>query len=804
VTGLTGGTTYYFKVAAVNNFGSSALSNETSATPSSSAGGEGTDSPANFSIYATIVAPNPVPAGFNIQPAAGTGNISENAWLTDGGFSPYDARLSFAASQDGTATTFIATGGGGTSDFSSIASGYFVGATARTYRYSNGAWSLLRTDTVTSYTADSASTAPANNTITFANSGPQTLTGDIVWLDLDDVLAVPNISGLDPRFTYYVPTWAADIPGGNMERNATTPWPISLSTNVPPSDAGNNSLVITDQNSEVNGIWQYMQGVFVGPADEEFQPNHTYQVDVWLMQSGIASGDVTFSIGGLNITHTFTGVTGQWQHYTWTFPAVAGLPANNNQPTVHLDFQAPGTLWVDNFQLYDAAWAPNTLSPQVMQAWTEYQPGTIRIWSNFGNAAQNYSFLSLDSWLTPEIKTRNSPGIGNQYEVSAQLEHLPDALANVKAVGANPWLIVNMALSEVEWGELIDYLAAPAGVGYASMRPSNHPGPYTDDFSTIYLEVGNEEWGTQQVPADAAYGQWANFVINQATANKSYFNPNQIKFVGNGSFLNPSFGSAAAQAAPQLSIIDYALYSTGNTSLSGDAYYQSDLLQVPATNGPLINAIVAQQQQDAQNGLTYELASYEQGPGSDSANYAGDPSLAAAIGAIDVNLYASLRGFGPQNFFMYQLGTGAYTSHTNFANGFLPHPVWEALQMRNLYCSGPMVSTNANSDPITADGNAYPLIAIYAFQDANVVNQADVVVISRDLDNQTPVTLQFPATPTGNAQLYMLTGNPRANNDTAMNIPITSTSLSGVTANYTFTMPPGSMYIFQVPMNGAW
>jgi hypothetical protein len=50
----------------------------------------------------------------------------------------------------------------------------------------------------------------------------------------------------------------------------------------------------------------------------------------------------------------------------------------------------------------------------------------------------------------------------------------------------------------------------------------------------------------------------------------------------------------------------------------------------------------------------------------------------------------------------------------------------------------------------------------------------------------------------------MLTGNPRANNDTAMNIPITSTSLTGVTANYTFTMPPGSMYIFQVPMSSAW
>jgi hypothetical protein len=456
---------------------------------------------------------------------------------------------------------------------------------------------------------------------------------------------------------------------------------------------------------------------------------------------------------------------------------------------------------VDNFQLYDASWAPNAINPQVMQAWTNYHPGTIRIWSNFGNAFQNYSFVSLDSWLTPEIKTRNTPGIGNQYELPLQLEHLPDALANVKTAGANPWLIVNMALSDTEWGELIDYLSAPAGVGYAAMRPSSHPGPYTTDFSTIYLEVGNEEWGTQSVPVNYAYGQWAHFVVSQAIANKTYFDAAKIKVVVNGFFQNPSFGSVAAAAAPEASIVDYALYSGGNTSLAGNSYYQSDLIQLPATNKKLIDAMVAQQQLDAIGGRQYGLSAYEEGPGADTATHQGDTSLAAGIGAVDVALYASLSGFGAQNLFMYQLGSGPYTSHSNFANGFRPHPVWEALQMRNQYCAGPMVWVNPNTAPTTSDGNAYPLIGVYAFQDAN--NQADVVVISRDLANQTPVTIHFPATPTGSAQLYTLTGDPRAGNDEGMNIPIDNQQVS-LTKDYTFDMPPGSMYIFQVPMSGAW
>jgi len=805
VTGLTDGTTYYFQVAAVNSYGTSGLSAQANATPASST--PGNNSAASFSIYPQVVAAHPVPSGFSIAPAEGT-DIGENSWLADGGFNAYDERLSLTADEPGTATTFICeNAGGGTGFYQSIASGFFVGATARTYRYSSGAWSLLRTDTVSGYTAPQGSATPtsANSTITFAESGPVTEAGDIIWLYLDNQATVPSVDQLNSRFTVYYPTWQTETQNGE---SASLTWPYTLSTNVPSSDTGGLSLEIADTKTETQGIWQYIQGAFVGPADEEFQSGHTYEFDVWLMQSGISSGDVTVTITGIGVTHTFTGVNGSWQHYTYLFAAPAGLPAGSSQPTVRLDYGAPGTLWVDNFQLYDTSWAPNTVDPTVMEAWQAYKPGTVRIWSNFSNSGGGYSFWGLNSWLTPEIKSHNTAGIGNEYAVSVQSEHLPDALANVKAIGtANPWLIVNMSLSEVEWSELIDYLAAPAGTGYASMRPGDHPGPYTADFNTIYLEVGNEEWGTQQVPADTAYGQWANFVINSATAGKSYFNPSQIKFIVNGFVLNPGFGSAAIAAAPGASYTEAALYSNGNTSLSGDPYYQSDLVQVPVTNGPQISALVAQQQLDASNGRVYGLAAYEEGPG--NSTNPGDNTLAAAIGAIDVNFYAAQSGFGPENFFLYNLGTGPWSSHNNFANGFYPHPVWEAYQMRNNYTSGPIVLTTTNSvptysDPTITNGQAVPLIAVYAFADANVANQADVVVISRSLDNDTPVTLNFPATPSGTANLYTLTGDPRATNNSALNIPIGSTTLSGITKSYTFTMPPGSMYILQVPMTGAW
>jgi hypothetical protein len=73
------------------------------------------------------------------------------------------------------------------------------------------------------------------------------------------------------------------------------------------------------------------------------------------------------------------------------------------------------------------------------------------------------------------------------------------------------------------------------------------------------------------------------------------------------------------------------------------------------------------------------------------------------------------------------------------------------------------------------------------------------VVLSRDLNNATPVTLHLPAQPTGGATLYTLTGDPRANNESSLVIPIARHSLASFPRDYTFTFPPGSAYFFQVP-----
>ena len=789
------------------NFGSVIilLGNFTSLFPA-----QAQNSAADLTVHSFVVASNPVPFGFNIQ--SGGDPITNNDWIVDGGTAPLTNRFSFAA-ESGTANTFVdVTENGGTDFYDSFASGFFNGATAYTYRYANGAWTLLRTDTVASFTAVGGSTNPVDHTITFANSGPAVQSGDIVWLN-QDFTANLNLSTIAPRMQQYTSdSWMVYGPTGNAP-DGTTLYYSRVADGPPGDNVGNPSqslpecLSITTTKAQVVTMGQYSQD-FVGPNDEGFDAGHTYTASVWLKEPSLANGQtgsVTFNINSnMGITKTFTGVTNAWRQFTYSFSAVANLPANQAVPQFQLYFTGPATLEVDDFQVYDNSHPPLTLDPRVVTSWQNFMPGTMRIWSDFASTFGSYLLMNFDSWLTAEGKSRNTIQIGAGGYASTELQHLPTALAYCKQFGAQPWLIANEAFTQQEWSNLIDFLAGPSSTPYGAMRPSNHTNPYTDDFNTIYIEFGNEEWGTQYTAANVQYGAYAHLMLSAAKANPN-FNP-KIKFIVNGFSGNPSFGPNNVATAPEASLVDYFSYTGGTSGLTGNAYYQSELLQLPSTYQSQIGAWVTAEQQSAAAGFPYTIAVYEGGPGSDNPNSSGggDTTLAAAVAALDVFLYASQSGVGPQHLFAPYLGTGAYSSNTNFYNGFRPHPVWEALQMRNQYCKGPMTLTEADETPVSTDGNNYPLIGSYTFHD-NAGN-ADVWVLSRDATHSTPVTIHLPTAATGSATLYMLTGGANgagATNDTAMTVSVTSQTITSFGNAYTFTMPPSSAYLFVVPM-GTW
>jgi len=772
-----------------------------------------TNAPAEFNISSKVLSKVPMKIGFNFgQSASNSFDITDNALIADGAFSSYDVRFDYTATEDGApdGTTFIANdtkanGARYGTDFyrSLTGKGCFNGALARVYRFDakSNAWHLVRTGTIKSMTAVADSKMPEDHTITFATPGAQCLGGDALWLARDAIYDSPDIAQwvnlIDDRFQIYTLQWAP-IGAKGFARNDPNPCTFVHVTDVPPgqtngkSDAPPLSIKITTTATSGDaGIYKF--------APKDFEPGHQYGLTVWLKQSGIADGKVTFTLGTLS--HTFEKVTDKWQQFTYTFPPPA---ISNRDKTMQLSYTAPGTLWVNQILMYDTSHKPFTLDPRVLQTFKDLNPGVIRIWSGFGDSGLGYSYWSLDSWLQDDSTSRGTPAIGAGAYRIAQPNKLPTSLALCKQLGALPWFICNMAWNEQEWSDFIDYLAAPAGKGYAAKRPADHPGPYTADFDKIYIEFGNEEWGTQKTSVNGHYGEFAHYMFSQAVAGKSYYDPAKIKLILNNFTVNPSFGDKALANCPEAQGLDYFLY-TGNGKLTGDEKYQNDLLSISSYK-PRIDKWVADEAKSAAKGHPYELSSYEGGNGSDDPNSkgAGDISLAAATGQLDVYLYAQQSGMSALAFFGYRLGSRLYSSHSTFADGFVPHPIWEALSMRNQYCAGDMVETVARSCPVATDEKKTPLIGVYTFHDTSGgKNQADIVVVSRDLNNDTPVTLNLPATPAGKATLYTLTGDPRANNDTGLTVPITKKTISDFGKSYKFTMPAGSIYIFQVP-TGPW
>jgi len=765
------------------------------------------DSPAAFTIHSAVVAPNPPRVGFNFSVHAGA-NITQNSWVKGGGFSTSDLRHDYKAMADGAmdGTTFIATDA---SYFHSLNSnGAFVGAQARVYRFNSNAWTLVRTGVVQSMTAVGGSTAPADNTITFTTPGAQSKAGDVIWLTKDGYYTNTDdnqwVNNMDPRFGSFYPNWSAEGESQSI-RNDPNPCTYTRVTDVPPgqtngtADAPPVSLKITTTaTTGTAGIWQFIAELGTQSTlndVEQFEPGHTYSVSVWLKQQGIPSNSAIVKVGPQ--TFTCTNVTGTWQQFTFSFLAPTNL---GNGQTIRIDYTTPGTLWVNQVQVWDTAHDPFTMDSRVLTSFQNFKPGTIRFWSMLDSSSKVPTDWSLDENFQNENSSRTTPVIGAQGEQNTTQYKLPAALALCSQVGATPWFICNMSWSEADWSHLIEFLAAPAGVGFASKRPANHPGPYTDDFSKIYLEAGDEQWNTeggfQVITSSVGYGQFVHYIFSQAIAGKTYFDSSKIRLLLSNFTQAPSFGYIAIANCPEAQGLDYFLYTGG--SLTGDAGFQADLLALePYKNN--IAAWTANEKTSAANGRPYEIASYEGGPGTDdpSSTGLGDTSLAAATGALDVYLYAEQNNFSALSFYNYGLGDNLYTSHSVFRNGYIPHPVWEALQMANQHCAGSMVSIDTNAVQLTTDGASFPLTGCYTFKNGN---EADIVVISRDLNNTTPVTLHLPGVPNGSTTLYTLTGNPRATNSMALNIPIQTQVLGTISRDYSFTMPAGSVYVFTVPM----
>jgi hypothetical protein len=779
--------------------------------------GGSSSAPAHIKIDTTVIAPNPERFGANLEvtdyePWALNALIFNN-WTADAGMEPIILRFKGAAT-GGSINSIEDSADTTASPENMIGDGFFDGAEVRVYRSVDGRVHLLRTSMVSRWSSE-----PSGYRIILDSDGPAVEAGDIYFLSLvrDDVPAEeapPKQASCANADTWQIyPNWG-DNSAVTKQRDSRT---------LAPEYSSRTSLRIDISSAMEGGIIQFMAGSPRQDLLNAFIPGRRYQIELWLKQQNVAAGKVRVALLPYRekIQHTFT-VSGDWAKYSFRFRAPWLLPRSSISQ-LNITFNGPGTLWVDNVHLFDTCQPAYAIRSEVVQALKDYRPGTLRIWSGQTNTAWG---TTLDNWIAPEGEGMRywSPDRG---PMPGALFSLPTALAFARSTGAKPWLIVHPSFSETEWLNLLEFLAGPLTSPYGARRAAcGQARPWTDEFDGIYIEYGNETWNPLFKPwtfkNGTQYGQFAEYFFQVAKSSPNYPQAGKIDFVLGGWFLSAGprgYGARALQASPLSSSVALTTYVAGwdgdQIPLSTpDEQFQNTLLFAPWIMQPLIERQIATRSLLKKMGFPHRLTTSEGGSEYrlPSAKKTVDPveelfgkSLAAGVSNLDALLYNSTKGFGAQAYHAFGVGP-QWASHTTWNKGFRPHPAWLALQMRNQYAEGDMVATTVTSGAtinlpeidneryrITAQPDV-PMIAAYAFRRAS---RYMVFVLSRQLALSTSVTLHLPVNPSA-ATLYMLTGNPRANNIDRLRIAIRRRKVRHFTQDYSFTMPPGSVYLFLV------
>ena len=787
----------------------------------------------------TITNPNPTPFGLNWAEGNASRNLNAlNNQLGDSGFGRQIIKMKGTA--DGGSTTFLDHNSGTSTDYyETLYTGMFDGGSIRIYRETPTGITLVRTANVINFFADTL--APNRKRITFA-TGPAVQAGDIYVVSKEANADLNQYA--HPRLTWIregANTWDKEVDDqfGLGNQAAATK---ELATDVPPN-GGTTSCKITNTNANniKVGIGQYFSN---SPLSGEFSfdPAKTYRFSVWLKQTGIASGTVNLHSNTTNIDHNFTA-TNTWQQYTYDVSGVMPVPEGGVVDFLRLTFNGTGTLWIDNFLFYDASQPPFALKPEIIQQIQNYKPYSLRIWSGQTNTDLG---TNIGDWTDTELQSSRLWSV-NQGPTNGAALKLPTILPLCEDNQIAPYLICSPSFAESDFLGLMEYIYGAATTPLGAKRAAQgHAAPY--NFTKLYLELGNETWNGLFDPwtydfNGERYGKFAQYAFN-VIKTSPYYNPSKVEFLLGGFFVQPDqfgYGQQAVKTAPDAKQMLLANYIGGFDGLNipasptfADSVQQTAFYARWITRN-LIDEHIATRNAMAANGQPYQLGIYEAGPGyalpNPSTPYdlqaeAIGKSLGCAVANLDAFLYQSEKGFGLQNLFLFTPGFN-WSSHTSYSQGYRPHNHFLAMQMRNNYAKGQMITTTITNNPTTflplIDDNGNGVydggygeapagnlenIASYAFKDGA---DYSIFVLNRNITQNTPVTINLPAGSgsVNGVKLYKLTGNPTGSNINALNYTIQDVNLTGVFtgSSYTFTMPAGSIYVFNTspaPLSVDW
>ncbi len=254
-----------------------------------------------------------------------------------------------------------------------------------------------------------------------------------------------------------------------------------------------------------------------------------------------------------------------WQDYTVPFDAEDDAA---NTHALELQFGITGsTLLLDDVSLTaasDESGNPTAFRGPVVRALQEFHPGVLRLMAS--NAQLGSSVANL---LAPiDARVRSGYSVWNQRQEDVPIG-IPEFLQLCAVLGAEPWITLPTSTTPADATMLVRYFTTPQSGGKA----------WTQQFSRIHLELGNETWNSvfsgETMEDAAGYGQHADAVF-RAIRSAPGFQAAHFDLVIGGQAdwpeRNQAILAAAGSSYDSLAVAPY-LWRKVNDAPSDDALF---------------------------------------------------------------------------------------------------------------------------------------------------------------------------------------------------------------------------------------
>ena len=749
----------------------------------------------NIAIGSTVLQPSVKRLGINLGTLTfyDSGQTTQNLMTGNPGFEGQIWNSTIRC-VSGTATSCV-----DEDQYTGWTGGFWSGATFEVFY---GA-SAGRTGTVTS------STAPGGNqgiTLNFNNSGTPVANGDYLIV------------------RKYVPGGAS----GGWWPSTTGNGVISDNfSDLPPGTLGKQTIALKAPTASDTAS---VAGFFDSTIGKTFvQLNGTYQLQFKAKGTG-GTNKVNILVSRTGFTNYISQpltLTNSWNTYTLPFTA------SENGSAIGIGGATFTTVGVDSFELDDVSLTKtnndvtNTtiFRDPVVNALRTLRPGVLRYWG--GQLGD-----TLDNLITPSFGRQRS-GYLAWYTETDQIDYgLHDFLALCQVVGAEPWFVVPSTFSVTDASNLIEYLAGSSLTNYGSKRTAlGQAVPWSQVFSKIHLEFGNEAWnGTFKggsIEYAAPYSSRAQTIFGMMRSNPSYV-ASSFDLVLGGQAANPG-GAAAIQNGcnnnDSFSVAPYTMNQvdsyTDNESLYGSTFAEPEAyMSSSGTAEGLSPGMVYQDYKAIQSSShPVPLSFYEinlstlSGGISQSALNSYTPSLGAGLMVADTMLLG-LKQFGIVNQELFALpqydfnrGDGKsvllWGSVVDMGVTDRRRPQFLAVQLANqaLMNGASMLQTiHSGADPTWNQSliNTVQLNGAHDLQSYSFVQGSNhsVVVFNFSRGDYLPVTFSGPNGPTGSVSMQQLTSaNPTDTNENASVVNIASSTLNGFGSSSSLSLPPYSMTV---------